>query len=62
MFWTRRSQLLYSHTVDGYATYDPPMAVDSDDIDSGVNAFETEPIYIDYTNDTTTFDLPTKDF
>jgi hypothetical protein len=50
---------LYSYTVTGSGDDSTaPEVVSGTSIDSGVEPFLEEPIYIDYTNDTLTFDDP----
>jgi hypothetical protein len=52
--------LLYTYTVgtDSLGNSTAPTAVSGTGIDSGVEPFLKEPIYVDYANDTTTFDKP----
>jgi len=53
-------QELYSYTTGNLGTsgYDGPTPVSGTSIDSGVLPYLSQPIYIDYTNDTLTFDDP----
>jgi hypothetical protein len=48
----------YETGTDSDGTSTSPTPVSGTDIDSGVIPFEEEPIYIDYANDTLTFDKP----
>jgi hypothetical protein len=55
-------QPLYSYIVNNDGANqlpnESPTSVSGDDIDSGYAAYEYEPVYIDYTDDTLTFDNP----
>jgi hypothetical protein len=48
----------YTTTIDSDMTSTSPEITTGTNIDSGVIPFEEEPIYIDYTNDSLTFDSP----
>ena len=51
------SKELYSYTVTGTTSVnDGPTVVSGTDIDSGVEPYLLGPIFIDYTNDTLSFD------
>ncbi len=49
---------LYSYTVGSSAANGAPTPTSGTSIDSGFQAFEKNPIYIDYTNGTLSFDKP----
>jgi hypothetical protein len=55
-------QLLYSYEVENSSTdplaNNPPVVTTGSSIDSGYEAFENQPVYIDYTNDDVDFDTP----
>ena len=55
-------QTLYYYTVENDGAIqqpdESPTSVSGDDIDSGYAAYQNEPVYIDYTDDTLTFDNP----
>jgi hypothetical protein len=59
------STLLYSYEVENNAVNDgineTPSATSGTSIDSGVSAFDYNPVYINYTDDTLTYDDPFKD-
>jgi hypothetical protein len=50
---------LYSYTVTGSGADQAPTVTSGTSVDSGVQPFENNPIYIDYTNGTISFDSPT---
>ena len=54
------STLLYSYTTgtDSLGDSTAPTVVSGTSIDSGVEPYLEEPIYIDYADDTLTFDRP----
>jgi hypothetical protein len=49
---------LYSYTVADNGVDESPIETTGDSIDSGFAPFNEEPIYIDYTDDSLTFDAP----